>query len=88
MTINQASEKFKRDLVNLINDGQLPISNIYYIFNLVAKEVESTYYATLNEECQEDEPERVNSTVDEEQMPEEIHSKEELLQKKEKENEA
>lgn len=51
ITINIASENFKNALINLINESQLPISNVYYIFKYLEKEVENTYYGTLNSEA-------------------------------------
>lgn len=50
ITINIASENFKNALINLINESQLPISNVYYIFKYLEKEVENIYYGTLNSE--------------------------------------
>lgn len=51
VTINIASENFKNALINLINESQLPISNVYYIFKYLEKEVENNYYGILNSEA-------------------------------------
>lgn len=72
-SINVRSEEFKSNLYSLINNSGLPISNVYFIFQLVAQELENTYYGTLNTELEEknDDP-----NVNQNEMPEEITSKE------------
>jgi hypothetical protein len=50
---NLRCENFKQELINNINESGLPISSIYYIYQLVFKELEMTYYATLNSETEE-----------------------------------
>ena len=52
-TINIKTENFKRSLLQLINSSELPISNIYYVFQLINKELEKTYYSTINSELSE-----------------------------------
>ena len=49
-SINMKSEELKNSLYNLINNSDLPISNVYFIFQLITQELESTYYQILNEE--------------------------------------
>lgn len=49
-TINLQSENFKENLINLINSSNLPISNVYFIFQLVGKEIEDAYNHTIEEE--------------------------------------
>lgn len=81
LTINQASEQLKTQLVDLVNNSGLPISNIYYIFKLIENSVENAYYAALNDEAETETEYAPGMEPDEEQMPEEIHSKEELKEK-------
>lgn len=74
-SINVKSEEFKSNLYSLVNNSGLPIANVYFIFQLVAQELENTYYGTLNAELEEknDDPD-----VDQNEMPEEITSKEDI----------
>lgn len=46
--INIKTENFKRNLLQLINSSELPISNIYYVFQLIENQIEKTYYKTIN----------------------------------------
>lgn len=50
---NTRCENFKRDLINNINQSDLPISIVYYVMKTVMSDVESTYYGILNNEAQE-----------------------------------
>ena len=52
-TINIKTENFKRSLLNLINSSELPISNIYFVFQLINKVLEKTYYGAINSEIQQ-----------------------------------
>lgn len=54
MTINQNSKKFEEKLYQLINDSGLPIANVYYIFQLINKQIEELYYSQLNNEAIEE----------------------------------
>ena len=49
-TINVKTEDFKRGIYNLINNADLPISNIYLVFKLLYNEIEQYYYQALNNE--------------------------------------
>ena len=49
-TINLNTETFRKNLYDLINKSNLPISNIYLIIAMVYKELQNNYYATLNSE--------------------------------------
>lgn len=76
-SININTEKFKSDLYNLVNNSQLPISIVYYIFKYVEQDLENTYYGVLNSEAEEHiETSNPDMIPDPEQMPEEIISKE------------
>ena len=54
-SINIKSEIFRQNLYNLINNSDLPASNIYFIITLLQKQIELNYYATLNSESPEEE---------------------------------
>ena len=47
--INLLSEQFRRNLLNLINDNQLPASLTYYILKDVFVLLERGYFDTINE---------------------------------------
>lgn len=49
-SINIKTENFKQNLYELINSSQLPIVNIYYVIQLIEKEIEKTYYGIINSE--------------------------------------
>ena len=53
ISINTKCEQFKQQIISDINNSQLPISIAYFIMKDVFQEVEKTYYATLNQEAQE-----------------------------------
>ena len=53
-SINIKSENFRQNLYNLINNSNLPVSNIYFIITLLQKQIELNYYATLNSESPEE----------------------------------
>lgn len=52
-TINLNTETFRKNLYDLINKSNLPISNIYLIVGIIYKELQNNYYATLNSEIME-----------------------------------
>ena len=47
---NLRNEEFRQKLIELINTSDLPISNIYFIFQLVNKEIENIYNQRVNAE--------------------------------------
>lgn len=47
-SINIKTENFKQNLLKLINSSELPVANVYFVFQLIEKELEKTYYTTLN----------------------------------------
>lgn len=49
MNINLQCEKFREQLIDNINNSNLPISSVYYIYQLILIELEKTYYASLEE---------------------------------------
>lgn len=49
-SINIKTEEFKQNLYNLINQSNLPISNVYYVMKDVFKELEGIYLNTLQQE--------------------------------------
>lgn len=50
---NTRCEQFKQKLIKEINESNLPISSVYFIYQLIFLDLEKTYYATLNSEAQE-----------------------------------
>ena len=52
-SINIKTENFKQNLLKLINSSELPVANVYFVFQLIEKELEKTYYTTLNRELTE-----------------------------------
>lgn len=54
-SINIKSENFRQNLYDLINNSDLPASNIYFIITLLQKQIELNYYAILNSESPEEE---------------------------------
>ena len=78
-SINVRGQEFKSALYDLVNSSQLPISMVYYIFQYVFKDLENTYYGVLNSETiSEEHSETGSQGVNEEEMPDEITSKEGL----------
>lgn len=78
-SINIKTEKFKSNLYDLVNNSELPISIVYYIFKYVGQDLENTYYGVLNSEAEEHiETSNPDMIPDPEQMPEEITSKEDI----------
>lgn len=78
-SINIKTEKFKSNLYDLVNNSELPISIVYYIFKYVEQDLENTYYGILNSEAEEHiETSNPDMIPDPEQMPEEITSKEDV----------
>lgn len=78
-SINIKTEKFKSNLYDLVNNSELPISIVYYIFKYVEQDLENTYYGVLNSEAEEHiETSNPDMIPDPEQMPEAITSKEDI----------
>ena len=78
-SINIKTEKFKSNLYDLVNNSELPISIVYYIFKYVGQDLENTYYGVLNSEAEEHiETSNPDMIPDPEQMPEEITLKEDI----------
>lgn len=51
---NTMCEKYKNDLVELVNQSGLPIGAIYFITRNIMAEIEKTYYGAINSEaCEE-----------------------------------
>jgi hypothetical protein len=60
LNINLKCEKFKSEIIDEINKSDLPISSVYYIFQLITKDLEETYYDTLNYELAKIQEEKNN----------------------------
>lgn len=70
-TINLNTETFRKNLYDLINKSNLPISNIYLIMSIIYKELQNTYYATLNSEIMKmNEEQRQNQQQNKEEAKE------------------
>lgn len=52
-SINIRSEQLMQSIVSLINNSNLPISNVYFIFKNIMQDIENTYYSVLNQESEE-----------------------------------
>lgn len=61
--INYKSENFKQELYDLINNSNLPICIVYYIINLLQKQIELHYYTALNLESIERDVDINNSSL-------------------------
>ena len=51
--INLATQKLKEKLIKDIQQSKLPIVNIYLLWQKLEKEIEISYYETLNQEVQQ-----------------------------------
>jgi hypothetical protein len=60
LNINLKCENFKLKIIDEINKSDLPISSVYYIFQLITKDLEETYYDTLNYELAKIQEEKNN----------------------------
>lgn len=77
-SINMKTEEFRSALFNIINQSNLPVSIVYYVFKDVGQELENIYYGTLNSEAEEiQEYSDPSMKPDSDQMPDEI-TKEDL----------
>lgn len=52
--ININTERFRQNLVKLINEAGIPVSNAYLVFQDVQKQLEQSYYETINRELKEE----------------------------------
>lgn len=66
MSINLKSEQFKNDLYNLITESELPISNVFFVFQLMCQQLETAYYDVLRKEAQENEKKKEEQQIDKE----------------------
>lgn len=60
---NTRCETLKRKIVDNINESQLPIGVVYYIYKSLAHEIENTYYGALNGEAKETPVEKKDDEV-------------------------
>lgn len=60
---NTRCETLKRNIVDNINNSQLPIGAVYYIYKSLAQELENTYYGSLNDEAKDVVVEKKNDEV-------------------------
>ena len=84
ISVNIRSERFKNNLYALINNSNLPISNVYFIFKLTMQELENLYYGTLNDESKEtiihneDANQVSEAQISKEELPKEVEIKNEI----------
>lgn len=60
---NTRCETLKRNIIDNINNSQLPIGAVYYIYKSLAHEIENTYYGSLNDEAKDVVVEKKNDEV-------------------------
>lgn len=48
MNFNLKCDDFKSKIIEIINQSDLPIAVVYYIFQSVYTEIENTYFGTIN----------------------------------------
>lgn len=60
---NTRCETLKRNIIDNINNSQLPIGAVYYIYKSLAQELENTYYGSLNDEAKDVVVEKKNDEV-------------------------
>lgn len=60
---NTRCETLKRNIIDNINNSQLPIGAVYYIYKSLAQELENTYYGSLNDEAKDVIVEKKNDEV-------------------------
>lgn len=51
--INSVTQRLKEKLIKDIQQSNLPIVNIYLLWQKLGKEIESSYYEALNQELQQ-----------------------------------
>lgn len=50
ISINLATENFKNNLITIIQESKLPIVNIFLVWQLLMKEIESNYNEVIKNE--------------------------------------
>lgn len=48
MDFNLQCENLKSEIIKIINQSDLPIAVVYYIFQSIYTEIENTYFGTIN----------------------------------------
>lgn len=48
MDFNLRCENFKTEISKIINQSELPVAVIYYIFQSIYTQIQHTYYGTIN----------------------------------------
>ncbi len=48
MNFNLKCDDFKSKIIEIINQSDLPIAVVYYIFQSIYTEIENTYFGTIN----------------------------------------
>lgn len=50
ISINLATENFKNNLITIIQESKLPIVNVFLVWQLLMKEIESNYNEVIKNE--------------------------------------
>ena len=67
MNFNLKCDRFKRDLVNYINNTDLPIAVIYYICQNVFEQIEKVYIGAVNQAVLQESKQAVQTTKQQQQ---------------------
>lgn len=52
MNINYSIESFRKEIYDIINNCQLPIGTVYFIFKDIFGDISQAYQAAVNQEAQ------------------------------------
>ena len=68
MNFNYLIEDYKRSIVESIQQSQLPIGIIYYLFKDIVNEIEQTYNRTIQAEVQQMNSAFVNTSQNDDEV--------------------
>ena len=68
MNFNYLIEDYKRSIVESIQQSQLPIGIIYYLFKDIVSEIEQTYNRTIQAEVQQMNSAFVNTSQNDDEV--------------------
>lgn len=78
---NLKNEYFKKNIYNQIDNSDLPVANIYYIFKDIFKNIESSYFQYINEKLlEETEVEEKKQIVQNFEIPIEIENSDDQVE--------
>lgn len=52
MNVNYSIEKFRKEIYDTVNNCQLPIGTVYFIFKDIFGDISQAYQAAVNQEAQ------------------------------------